>query len=109
MVAGGMALSTKQLPPVLLARMVLTIVAWPPVSKAPALPAPALLPENVQLVTVTVPLLEMAPPSLAAPALLPEKVQSVTARVPLLAMAPPASPALLPEKVELVTVRVPAW
>jgi hypothetical protein len=70
-------------------------------------PSPVLLlPENVLLVTVSVPFssLTMAPPSPVL--LLLENVLSVTVSVPLLAIAPPLV-ALLPEKVLPVTVSVP--
>src|SRR5439155_2405954 len=66
-----------QLPPeVLLARMLLVTVRVPVFEMAPPLPGGALLPEKVQLVTVTVPSLKIAPPKF--PALLSEKVQLVT-------------------------------
>ena len=48
-----------------------------------------------------------APTGKRPPALLPEKVLLVTVSVPTLAMPPPPMPALLPEKVLLVTVSVP--
>src|SRR5215204_441581 len=84
----------------------------PPKEKGPLL----VLPEKVELLTVTVPgfmavpLLYMPPPTRVA--LLPEKVELLTVTVPpLLDMPPPpgtpSTTALLPERVELLTVTVP--
>src|SRR5438128_330745 len=110
MVPGG---PTPQLPPeVLLARMVLTTITVTgscnprELSLQMAPPPGALLPEKVQLVTVSLLPLKMAPPSKA---LLPKKVLLVTLSVParVFMMAPPLKPALLPEKVLLVTLSVP--
>src|SRR5438445_3573209 len=73
-------------------------------------PLLALLPEKVLLVTVAAPtMLKMAPPMLTPGGVLPEKVLLVTVSVPALAMAPPLAkaPGLLPEKVLLVTLSVP--
>src|SRR5436309_1840173 len=107
-----------QLPPVLLASMLLVTVAVPssaPVCKI-APPAAAkgprtLLPAKVQLITVSVPALEMAPPS---DALLLKKVLLATAKLlkPSAAIAPPKpslrlpTPLALQEKVQSVTVKV---
>src|SRR5438093_382187 len=108
MVPGG---PTPQLPPeVLLARMVLTTITVTgscnprELSLQMAPPPGALLPEKVQLVTVSLLPLKMAPPSKA---LLPKKVLLVTVRVRKWEMAPPSN-ALLPKKVLLVTLSVPA-
>src|SRR5438093_4427722 len=101
---------TKQLPPVLLARMLLvTVRVGATVSVArvreTAPPLPALLPEKVSLVTVRVPPLSMAPPTVLA--LLLEKVLLVTPSTPVLfSTAPPLLLALLPETVLLATVAV---
>src|SRR5215207_530065 len=84
----------------------------PPKEKGPLL----VLPEKVELLTVTVPgfmavpLLYMPPPTRVA--LLPEKVELLTVTVPpLLDMPPPPGNwsllTLLPERVELLTVSVP--
>ena len=55
--------AARQLPPVLLARMLLTTVNVPKFAMAPP-PLLALLPEKVQLVTLAVPVtFKMAPPT----------------------------------------------
>ena len=72
-------------------------------------PNNAVLPERVELETVTVPpgLLEMPPPSL--PAVLPERVELETLTPPELVLStpPPSLVAVLLEMVELETVTVP--
>src|SRR5579862_7891671 len=115
--------AAKQLPPVLLARMLLTsvtamplpgLVTMPVLKMAPPpemAPLGALLAEKVLFVTIavpakkSVPALAMAPPPKSA--LLPEKELLVTLRVWKFWMAPPSKPALLPEKVQSVTSTEP--
>ena len=85
------------------------MVAPPPLKMPPPL-LPALLPENVLLITVKVPpLLKIPPPS--AEALFPEKVLLVTVSVPRLAMPPPFMPlgAVLLMMAQLVIARVPLF
>src|SRR6266516_1882593 len=103
MVPGG---PTPQLPPeALLARMLLTTITVTGSCNPRELSLQmALSPEKVQLVTVSLLPLKMAPPSKA---LLPKKVLLVTVRVRKWEMAPPSN-ALLPKKVLLVTLSVPA-
>jgi len=56
--------------------------------------------------TVRMPKFEMPPPRF--PAVLPERVELVRVTVPpLFRMPPPTLEQVLPERVELVTVRVP--
>ena len=66
----------------------------------------ALLAENVELLKVEVlfELLKTPPPKFAE---LPERVELETVRAPLLKIPPPKSPTVFPERVELETVRVP--
>ena len=71
------------------------------------MPAPktALLPESVELETVTVPLVLLMPPPKFPE--LPERVELETVTVPPVLLMPPQKFAELPERVELETVRVP--
>src|SRR5208337_1524582 len=84
----------------------------PPAPSWLLLPPLAWLAENVLLVTVTAPPLEMAPPAPKPPlpvAWLPENVLSATVSVPLLKMAPPwaGAPVTLPfSKVRSCRLRV---
>ena len=76
------------------------------------IPVPV-LPERVELVTVSLPELKMPPPLLEV--VLPEIVELVTVRSPPFQIPPPPDPkekpplrlAVLPEMLELWTVRVP--
>src|SRR5215207_1587285 len=108
MVPSGAPATEQFLPEgLLLATIVFLSVAVSPLvdNMPPPRPPVALLPERVELLTVSVPLeLYMPPPELA---LLPQRVELLTVSVPLeLNMPPPPELALLPQRVELLTVSV---